>query len=139
MTTTETTFATLTVPAKFFLDHDKRACVQDTPAEPAWSCKNCGYQHPAYVLKHTGNRVTVNLHPLDVDDLLSDAIYYADDLDLGEDFRGLVASARATAVAMMKVGVTPHHRWSRDAARILARHNAAAARAARTKARKAAR
>jgi hypothetical protein len=101
----------VTIPARFWQDHAERGCVQFS---------GDGYSYTT--IKRTARQVTVLLHPLDVADLMSDAVYYSDGRDFDPDLRGLSASARATVVALVKQGIEPDARWAREVARIMARH-----------------
>lgn len=72
---------TLEVPAKFWDDHDERGCVN--------------HSGTGYELKRTKRLVTVALHPRDAYDLMTDAEFYSDNGDSGQD-PGLRRSASAT-------------------------------------------
>jgi len=101
---------TVTVPRKFWDDHEDRGCVQDSGDD--------------YIVKRSARYVTATLHQRDVDDLLTDAAYYSDPRDLDPDCRGLALSAQATIVALLRQGCTPPPRWSKEIDRIIRRHEA---------------
>lgn len=77
-----------TVPAKFYLDHRAR------------DCGNTGV-----IIKQNKNTVTVSLDAIALDDLMSDADYYADIKQYPEEYadnRSIVDSAIRTIARLTK-------------------------------------
>lgn len=98
----------LELGSRFFDDHESRELVLHSGTD--------------YVVKVNKTRVTVELHPLDAADLLSDAEFYSDTGDSGQD-AGLRASARATVKAIEKQypDVEVRKAWRRHACELQAR------------------
>jgi hypothetical protein len=114
------TFITVNVPATFFFDHEGRGCVEHS-GEMIWVPADRAYARP-YLVKTTSKGLVLNLHPLDVADLMSDAVHYASGHAYTErEYLGLVASARATVMALLRQGVALGERDQRDGERIVAR------------------
>jgi hypothetical protein len=99
------------VPAVFFLDHDKRGCVQQS-GEPVLD-PNRRWVRP-YVLGTKGTKLRVVLHPDDMYDLASDAYHYASSGPaVYEGMIGLCTSARSTLLDLFDQGLiqTGRDRW----------------------------
>ena len=87
---------TLTVPARFWQDHLERAC-------------RCGESCPDKEAHEDddGTRVSdgirVTLNDVDFNELLSDALFYSDAVQMmGPEYIGLQSSARATVQRIQK-------------------------------------
>ena len=76
---------TINLPPKFFFDHQER----DLPTPAA--------------IKVSQRAVKIDANDPDLPELLSDARYYAEEMEADDSFmRGLIASAKATVKAIKK-------------------------------------